>query len=187
GPTPGSVGPRLEMWPRARYGDWWGGEAMRVETQLSAFLNNRAGVLAELAADLARHGISIRALTVANLVDHSVVRLVVSEPQKALHLLGDHGVLAVSSSVLALDMPDEVLDQVAGAVDHEGRGVGRHAVAGPDLALGVEEHGEREVHALDERGDHPFAVLVLADGEEGEVRVAEPAVEPLHGRHLLDA
>jgi hypothetical protein len=80
---------------------------MRVETQLSAFIENRAGVLAELATDLARHGISIRALTVANLVDHAVVRLVVSEPQKALHLLGDHGVLVVTSPVLALDMPDE--------------------------------------------------------------------------------
>src|SRR6266849_2793139 len=75
---------------------------MRVATQLSVFLENRPGVLAEVATDLARHGISIRALTVANLVDHSVVRLVVSEPQKALHLLGDRGVLVVTSSVLAL-------------------------------------------------------------------------------------
>ena len=80
---------------------------MRVATQLSVFLENRPGVLAELAADLARHGISIRALTVANLVDHSVVRLVVSEPQKALHLLGDRGVLVVTSSVLPLAMPDK--------------------------------------------------------------------------------
>src|SRR4029077_20799927 len=53
-----------------------GGGAMRTETQLSVFLENRAGVLADVAADLARHGISIRALTVANLVDHSLVRLV---------------------------------------------------------------------------------------------------------------
>ena len=96
---------------------------MRVETQLSAFLENRAGVLAELAADLARHGISIRALTVANLVDHAVVRLVVSEPQKALHLLGDRGVLAVSSSVLALDMPDE-----AGALAGVAKRLGRAGV-----------------------------------------------------------
>ena len=96
---------------------------MRVETQLSAFIENRAGVLAELAADLAHHGISIRALTVANLVDHAVVRLVVSEPQKALHLLGDRGVLAVSSSVLALDMPDE-----AGALAGVAKRLGRAGV-----------------------------------------------------------
>ena len=79
---------------------------MRVETQLSAFLENRAGVLAALAEDLGRHGICIRALTVANLVDHAVIRLVVTEPQKALHLLGDRGVLALTSEVLAIDMPD---------------------------------------------------------------------------------
>ena len=95
---------------------------MRVETQLSAFLENRAGVLAEMAADLARQGISIRALTVANLVDHAVVRLVVSEPQKALHLLGDRGVLVVSSQLVALDMPDEAgaLAGVAKRLGHAG-------------------------------------------------------------------
>ena len=96
---------------------------MRVETQLSAFLENRAGVLAEMAADLARQGISIRALTVANLVDHAVVRLVVSEPQKALHLLGDRGVLVVSSQLVALDMPDE-----AGALAGVAKRLGRAGV-----------------------------------------------------------
>ena len=80
---------------------------MRMETQLSIFLENRAGVLADLAADLARHGVSIRGLTIANLADHAVVRLVVSEPQKALHLLGERGVLVVTSPVLAIDVPDQ--------------------------------------------------------------------------------
>ena len=94
---------------------------MRVETQLSAFLDNRAGVLADLAADLGRHGICIRALTVANLVDHAVIRLVVTEPQKALHLLGERGVLALTSEVLAIDMPDragalaDIASRLAGA------------------------------------------------------------------------
>ena len=96
---------------------------MRVETQLSAFLANKAGVLAELAADLARHRISIRALTVANLADHAVVRLVVSEPQKALHLLGDRGVLVVASPVLGIDVPDEV-----GALATVARRLGRAGV-----------------------------------------------------------
>jgi hypothetical protein len=94
---------------------------MRVETQLSAFLDNRAGVLASLADDLGRHGICIRALTVANLVDHAVIRLVVTEPQKALHLLGERGVLALTSEVLAIDMPDragalaDIAHRLAGA------------------------------------------------------------------------
>src|SRR5437867_5707508 len=79
---------------------------MQVTTQLSVFLENRAGVLARLAADLARHRVSIRALTVANLVDHAVVRLVVSDPKRALHLLGERGVLAFTSDVLAVEVPD---------------------------------------------------------------------------------
>lgn len=80
---------------------------MQVETQLSVFLENRAGVLADVASDLARHGISVRALTIATLADHAVVRLVVSDPRKALHLFGDRGVLAVASSVLAVDLGDK--------------------------------------------------------------------------------
>jgi len=96
---------------------------MRAETQLSVFLENRAGVLADVAADLARHGISIRALTVSNLVDHALVRLVVSEPQKALHLLGERGVLVVTSPVLEIDLPDE-----AGALADMARRLGRVGV-----------------------------------------------------------
>lgn len=86
---------------------------MRVETQLSAFLENRAGVLGRLAADLAKHGVSIRALTIANLADHSVVRMVVSDIHKALHLLGERGVLVVTSDVLAIEMPEEANGLVA--------------------------------------------------------------------------
>lgn len=80
---------------------------MRVETQLSAFLENRAGALGRLAVDLAKHGIAIRALTIATLADHAVVRLVVSDAHKALHLLGERGVLVVTSDVLAIDLPDQ--------------------------------------------------------------------------------
>jgi hypothetical protein len=80
---------------------------MRVETQLSAFLENRAGALGRVAADLAKHGVGIRGLTIANLADHAVVRLVVTDAHKALHLLGERGVLVVTSDVLAIELPDE--------------------------------------------------------------------------------
>jgi hypothetical protein len=107
---------------------------MRVETQLSAFLENRAGALSELAADLAQHGISIRAITIANLVDHSVVRLIVSEPQKALHLLGDRGVLVTTSEVLAVEVPDQTgsLARMAGALARAGVNIDYAYGSSPD-------------------------------------------------------
>jgi len=83
-----------------------GGAEMRMERQLSMFLENKAGVLAKLAADIGKHGISIRALTIATLADHSVVRLIVSEPQKALHLLGERGVLVTATDVICVEVPD---------------------------------------------------------------------------------
>jgi hypothetical protein len=78
---------------------------MRVERQLSVILENRPGVLAEVSADLARHSINIEAIHVANLADHCVVRLVVSDPQRALHLLGSAGALVFESDVLAVNLP----------------------------------------------------------------------------------
>ena len=96
---------------------------MRVETQLSAFIENRAGTLAALTADLGRSGISIRGLTIATLADHAVVRLVVSNPRQALHLLGERGVLAVTSPVLAVEVPD-----APGSLAHVARRLGRAGV-----------------------------------------------------------
>lgn len=76
---------------------------MRVERQLSLILENRPGVLAEVCSDLASHKINIHGITVANLVDHSVVRMVVSDPNRAIHLLGAAGVLVFESEVLAVE------------------------------------------------------------------------------------
>src|SRR5262250_1127905 len=75
---------------------------MRVERQLSLILENRPGVLAEVCGDLARAKVNIEAITVANLVDHSVVRMVVSDPGRAIHLLGAAGVLVFENEVVAV-------------------------------------------------------------------------------------
>jgi hypothetical protein len=78
---------------------------MRVERQLSLILENRPGVLADVSADLAGHSINIEAIHIANLADHCVVRLVVSDPQRALHLLGAAGTLVFETEVLAVSLP----------------------------------------------------------------------------------
>ncbi len=77
------------------------------EQQLSIFLENRPGVLAEMCEALAADDINIRAISVSDTVDHAVVRMVVDEPAKAIHLLGERGLLVVDTDVLAVEFDNE--------------------------------------------------------------------------------
>lgn len=78
--------------------------AIKVERQLSLILENRPGVLAEVSTDLAANGINIEAVQVANLADHCVVRMVVSDPRRAVHLLEEAGALVFENEVLAVPL-----------------------------------------------------------------------------------
>src|ERR1700693_4605527 len=89
--------------------------SIKSETQLAAFLANRPGALARVCDALAKAEINIHALTTSDTVDHSVVRMVVSDPTRALMLLGEAGVLALESDVLMIETENEpgVLAKIA--------------------------------------------------------------------------
>jgi hypothetical protein len=72
-------------------------------TQLAVFLSNRPGALARVCEELASAKINIHALSISDTADHSVVRMVVSDPTKALMLLGERGVLALETEVLMIE------------------------------------------------------------------------------------
>ena len=76
-------------------------------TQLAVFLSNRPGALARVCDALAKADINIHALATSDTVDHSVVRMVVSDPTKALMLLGEAGVLALENDVLMIESGNE--------------------------------------------------------------------------------
>lgn len=77
---------------------------MQVRKQLSVFLKNAPGVLAKVTQDLAIHDIDILGLTVSDTVDHAVVRLIVSDPDKAIDVLESAGQLVVESDVLVMEL-----------------------------------------------------------------------------------
>ena len=77
-----------------------------IEKQLSIFLENKPGVLAEVCKTLQAHDINIRGISVSDTVDHAVVRMVVSDPHAAIHILGEHGTLVVETDVLAIELSD---------------------------------------------------------------------------------
>ena len=76
---------------------------MKVEKQLALFVENKPGTLAAVCQALADQDINIYAISISDAVDHAVVRMVVSNPTKAMHLLGEHGVLVVERDVLMLE------------------------------------------------------------------------------------
>ena len=76
---------------------------MQITTQLSLFLENKPGTLAAVCQALGEAGVNIHALTVSDTVDHAVVRMVVSDPNKAIHLFGEHGTLVIENDVLMIE------------------------------------------------------------------------------------
>src|SRR6266536_707017 len=81
--------------------------SIETATQLAIFLANRPGALARVCEALANAKINIHALATSDTVDHSVVRMVVSDPTKALMLLGEAGVLALEAEVLMIETANE--------------------------------------------------------------------------------
>ncbi len=64
---------------------------VRVEKQLSIFLENRPGGLARICGTLAESGINILALSIHDTVDHAIIRLLADRPVKALLILEQLG------------------------------------------------------------------------------------------------
>ena len=75
----------------------------KIATQLSIFLANKPGTLAEVCETLAGDQINIFAMTISDTVDHAVVRMVCSDPQKALAIFEERGTLVVDQQVITIE------------------------------------------------------------------------------------
>jgi hypothetical protein len=76
---------------------------MQITKQLAIFLENKPGTLARVCDELAAARINIHAITTSDTIDHSVIRLVVSDPRKALLIFEEHGTLVVEDDVLLVE------------------------------------------------------------------------------------
>jgi hypothetical protein len=76
---------------------------MEIAKQLSVFLANKPGMLADVCDELAKAEVNIFALTISDTADHSVVRMVVSDTERALAIFEERGVLVVASKVLLIE------------------------------------------------------------------------------------
>lgn len=76
---------------------------MHITKQLAIFLENRPGTLARVCDALAAEKINIYAVSTSDTVDHTVIRMVVSDYRKAMHVFEEHGTLVVEDDVLMIE------------------------------------------------------------------------------------
>ena len=74
--------------------------------QISVFLENKAGQLAQICRILAEAGIDMKALNIAETSDYGVLRLITDKPQKTLSILAANSLVCTSSDVVAVKVPD---------------------------------------------------------------------------------
>jgi hypothetical protein len=74
--------------------------------QLSLFLENKPGQLSEPCRLMADSGIDIRTLTLADSEQFGILRMIVSDWQRAAALFRDAGYAATVTEVVAVEVPD---------------------------------------------------------------------------------
>ena len=74
--------------------------------QISVFLENRAGQLAEITGVLAENAIDLRAISIAETSDYGVLRMIVDDAEKATGVLLSHGYILSMTPVVVVAVPD---------------------------------------------------------------------------------
>ncbi len=138
--------------------------------QISVFLENKSGRLAEVTRTLKEKGIDIRALYVADTTEYGILRMIVDKPEAAQAALSESGFTVSSTNVIAIAIPDrpgtldealEILSGSAISLDYLYAYVGRASsdaivvirVEDPQLAMSkLEQTGIRVLSAKEVYG-----------------------------------
>ncbi|MBP5467545.1 MAG: ACT domain-containing protein [Clostridia bacterium] len=74
--------------------------------QLTVFVENKVGYLSEITELFAKNNIDMKALSIADTKDFGILRLIVSDPEKALKALKDYGLLGTITEVIGVEIPN---------------------------------------------------------------------------------
>lgn len=138
--------------------------------QISVFIENKAGRLANVISALAAQGIDTRALSLADTTNFGVLRLIVDQPEKALEALKAGNFAVSTTDVVAVMVPDvpgglaKVLDKFT------------------ELDIDIEY-----MYAfIGKESEKAIVILRIDKPEEALQRLAEAGIETLPAEHLYN-
>ncbi|NLY60627.1 MAG: ACT domain-containing protein [Clostridiales bacterium] len=74
--------------------------------QISVFLENRKGRLAQVTSVLSQNNIDISAISIAETTNFGIIRMIVNKPELALKVIKEAGFTVNTADVLAVEVPD---------------------------------------------------------------------------------
>ncbi|MDR1069417.1 MAG: ACT domain-containing protein [Gracilibacteraceae bacterium] len=128
--------------------------------QISVFVENRPGALAEVTALLGGAGIDLRALSIADTENFGILRLIVSEPRRALEVLRAAEYVGSATPVFAVSLTDAP-GSLAGVL---------RVLADADINL------EYLYAFITRQAGHAYVVLRVTDNDRAEAVFAEKGV-----------
>ena len=75
--------------------------------QISVFVENQVGKLAEIADYLNEAGVNIRAFAISDTTDFGILRMIVNDPEKAEEVLLENHISVSIIDVMVVSIPDE--------------------------------------------------------------------------------
>jgi hypothetical protein len=131
-------------------------------SQLSVFVENRAGHLADALATLAEGHVNVLSFTIADTADYGILRLIVDAPEKAKELLQTSGYAVVEHPVVCAVLPNEpgALARVARIVSESGLDI-EYIYLGANDSLLLRTEGSERLEKL--LADHGISVLKPSD------------------------
>lgn len=90
--------------------------------QISVFLENKAGQLADITNILSQNQVNMRAISIAETADYGVLRLIVDDAPKASSILLEQGFILTMTPVVGVTVPDTPggLGRVLGVISQAG-------------------------------------------------------------------
>lgn len=129
--------------------------------QLSIFMENKPGRLADLSELLADNGIDLRAISIADTKEFGIVRIIVDDLEKAVSVLENDGWVFKVTPVIAVIIPDKagrmadvlrVINDAGIAVEYIYAVISHKGNSACIIVRVVDKMGEAAVEALNNRG-----------------------------------
>ncbi len=128
--------------------------------QLSIFIENKTGRLSAVTKTLGDNHVNIRALSASDTIDFGILRLIVDQPELALHKLKEAGFTATITKTIAIGISDE-----PGAL-------GKAMELLRENGLSVEY-----LYAFTNRKDRAYVILRLDDNQRAASVLAQNGVQ----------